>query len=159
MRCLFRRKRFFIAKAQIGGSPPDGHSVLRPRPRSSVGDVVPLGLISKRYHGPTKSILSKLFLAIHLCVEMKNKREIDRRANARAPTEKLNFTKHLVGFWQDLEDNQHWKYRVLGNKFKSIMRRSGYQPASFDFQNLPPRKFTGPQPGCGSLSREVFSFV
>ncbi len=70
-------------------------------------------MISKRYHGPTKSILSKLFLAIHLCVEMKNKREIDRRANARAPTEKLNLTKHLVGLWRDLEDNQHWKYDEL----------------------------------------------
>src|SRR5258707_1406076 len=44
---------------------------------------------------------------------MKNKREIDRRANARAPIEKLNFTKHLVGFWPDLEDNQHWKYDEL----------------------------------------------
>src|SRR5258706_1922259 len=44
---------------------------------------------------------------------MKNKREIDRRANARVPIEKLNFTKHLVGFWQDLEDNQHWKYDEL----------------------------------------------
>jgi len=28
-----------------------------------------------------------------------------------------------------------------------------------DSQNLPPRKFTGPQPGCGSLSRKVSSFV
>jgi hypothetical protein len=39
---------------------------------------------------------------------MKNKRalEIDRRANVRAPSEKLNFTKHLVGFWRDLEDYQ-----------------------------------------------------
>jgi hypothetical protein len=43
---------------------------------------------------------------------MKNKPapEIDRRANFRAPSEKLNFTKHLVGFWRDLEDNQRWKY-------------------------------------------------
>jgi hypothetical protein len=44
---------------------------------------------------------------------MKNKREIDRRANARAPTEKLNLTKHLVGLWRDLEANQHWKYDEL----------------------------------------------
>jgi hypothetical protein len=46
-------------------------------------------------------------------VLMKNKREIDRRANARAPTEKLNLTKHLVGLWRDLEDNQHWKFDEL----------------------------------------------
>jgi hypothetical protein len=44
---------------------------------------------------------------------MKNKREIDRRATARAPSEKLNFTKHFVGLWRDLEDNQHWKYGEL----------------------------------------------
>src|SRR5258708_29107147 len=44
---------------------------------------------------------------------MKNQREIDRRANALAPIEKLNFTKHLVGFWPDLEDNQHWKHDEL----------------------------------------------
>jgi len=46
---------------------------------------------------------------------MKNKRalEIDRRANFRASSEKLNLTKHLVGFWQDLEDNLHWKYDEL----------------------------------------------
>jgi hypothetical protein len=50
---------------------------------------------------------------------MKNKRalEIDRRANVRALSEKLNFTKHLVGFWRDLErdleDNLHWKYDAL----------------------------------------------
>jgi hypothetical protein len=46
---------------------------------------------------------------------MKNKRalEIDRRANFRALSEKLNFTKHLVGFWRDLEDNQRWKYDEL----------------------------------------------
>jgi hypothetical protein len=36
---------------------------------------------------------------------MKNKRalEIDRRANARASSEKSTFTKHLVGFWRDLD--------------------------------------------------------
>ena len=47
--------------------------------------------------------------------EMKNKRapEIDRRANVRASSEKINLTKHLVGFWRDLEDNQHWKYDEL----------------------------------------------
>jgi hypothetical protein len=46
---------------------------------------------------------------------MKNKRalEVDRRANSRASSEKLNFTKHLVGFWRDLEDNQRWKYEEL----------------------------------------------
>ena len=46
---------------------------------------------------------------------MKNKPapEIDRRANFRASSEKLNFTKHLVGFWRDLEDNQPWKYDEL----------------------------------------------
>jgi hypothetical protein len=43
---------------------------------------------------------------------MKHKRalEIDRRANVRASSEKLNFTKHLIGFWRDLEDNHRWKY-------------------------------------------------
>ena len=46
---------------------------------------------------------------------MKNKRalEIDRRPNARASSEKSTFTKHLVGFWRDLEDNQCWKYNEL----------------------------------------------
>jgi hypothetical protein len=46
---------------------------------------------------------------------MKNKRapEIDRRANVRASSEKLNFTKHLVGFSRDIEDNQRWKYDEL----------------------------------------------
>src|SRR5260221_14684697 len=44
---------------------------------------------------------------------MKNKSEIDRRANARAPTEKLNLHKHLVGLWRGLEDNQHWKFDEL----------------------------------------------
>jgi hypothetical protein len=49
------------------------------------------------------------------CTEMKNKRalEIDRRANLRASSEKFNLTKHLVGFWRDLEDNQHWKHDEL----------------------------------------------
>jgi hypothetical protein len=38
---------------------------------------------------------------------MKNKPalEINRRANFRASSEKFNFTKHLVGFWRDLEDS------------------------------------------------------
>src|ERR1700687_5472809 len=55
------------------------------------------------------------FLRFIFCAEMKNKRalEIDRRANFRASSEKLNFTKHLVGFWRDFEDNQHWKYDEL----------------------------------------------
>jgi hypothetical protein len=44
---------------------------------------------------------------------MKNKREIDPRANARAPSEDLNFTKQFVGLWRDLEDNHHWKYDEL----------------------------------------------
>ena len=46
---------------------------------------------------------------------MKHKRalEIDRRANFRASSEKLNFSKHLVGFWRDLEDNQRWEYDPL----------------------------------------------
>jgi hypothetical protein len=26
---------------------------------------------------------------------------------------KVNFTKHLVGVWRDLEDNQSWKYDEL----------------------------------------------
>jgi hypothetical protein len=39
---------------------------------------------------------------------MKSERalEIDRRANVRASSEKLNLTKHLVGFWRDLKDYQ-----------------------------------------------------
>src|ERR1700720_4425230 len=55
------------------------------------------------------------FLRFIFCTEMKNKRalEIDRRANFRASSEKLNFTKQLVGFWRDLEDNQRWKYDEL----------------------------------------------
>jgi hypothetical protein len=44
---------------------------------------------------------------------MKNKRESDGRPNVRAPSESLNFTEHLIGFWRDLEDNQHWKYDEL----------------------------------------------
>jgi hypothetical protein len=46
---------------------------------------------------------------------MKNKRalEIDRPANVHAASEKIDFTKHLVGFWRDLEDNQRWKYDEL----------------------------------------------
>jgi hypothetical protein len=46
---------------------------------------------------------------------MKHKRtlEIDKRANVRAPSDKLKFTKHLVGFCRDLEDNQRWKYDQL----------------------------------------------
>jgi hypothetical protein len=50
---------------------------------------------------------------------MKNKRAlpIDRRANFRAWSEKPSFTKHLAGFWRDLErdlnDNPHWKYDEL----------------------------------------------
>jgi hypothetical protein len=58
---------------------------------------------------------------------MKNKREIDRRANARAPTEKLNFTKHSVGFWQDLEDNQHWKYaEFFWSRRPRLLPATGY---------------------------------
>jgi hypothetical protein len=46
---------------------------------------------------------------------MKNKRalEIDRPANVHAASEKIDFTKHLVEFWRDLEDNQRWKYDEL----------------------------------------------
>ena len=46
---------------------------------------------------------------------MKKKRalEIDRCANFHASSKKLNFTKHLAGFWRDLEDNQRWKYGEL----------------------------------------------
>src|SRR5260221_5407112 len=74
-----------------------------------------MGLISDRYHRATKSILSELFLRFIFYTEMKNKRalEIDRRANIRASSEKSNFSRHLVGFWRDLEDNQRWKYDEL----------------------------------------------
>ena len=50
---------------------------------------------------------------------MKNKPApaIDRRVNSHASSEKPNLTKHLVGFWRDLdrdlEDNLHWKYDEL----------------------------------------------
>jgi hypothetical protein len=46
---------------------------------------------------------------------MKNKQalETDRGANVRASSEKVNFTKHLVRFWRDLEDKQDWKYDEL----------------------------------------------
>ena len=59
------------------------------------------------------------FLPSIFCTKMKNKRalEINRRANFRASSEKFNFTKHLVGFWRDLErdleDKLHWKYDEL----------------------------------------------
>ena len=38
--------------------------------------------------------------------------EIDRRVNVRASSEKFTFSKHLVAFWRDLEDNQR-NSRVL----------------------------------------------
>jgi|SRR5271166_3671283 len=38
-----------------------------------------------------------------------------RRDTKRHVCSKMNtlFTKHLGGFWRDLEDNQHWKYAEL----------------------------------------------
>src|ERR1700730_1089719 len=53
-------------------------------------------------------IIQALFCDSSFATEMKNKPalEIDRRANFRAPSEKLNLTKHLVGFWRDLEDKR-----------------------------------------------------
>ena len=53
---------------------------------------------------PNRYYLS-FFLRFIFCTEMKNKRalEIDRRGNARASSEKSTFTKHLVGFWRDLD--------------------------------------------------------
>jgi hypothetical protein len=55
------------------------------------------------------------FFKIHLCLEMKNKRalKIDKGAHFRARSEKSNLSKHLVNFWRDLEDDQHWKYDEL----------------------------------------------
>ena len=46
---------------------------------------------------------------------MKSERapEISRRPSARAPSEKFNLTKHLVGVLRDLEDNQRWQYDEL----------------------------------------------
>jgi hypothetical protein len=45
---------------------------------------------------------------------MKNKRALmDRCANFRASLEKLNVSKHLTGFWRDLEDDQRWKFDEL----------------------------------------------
>jgi hypothetical protein len=60
-------------------------------------------------------IIQAFYCDSSFATEMKNKRvpEIDRRANFRAPSEKPDLTKHLVGFWRDLEDNQHWKYEEL----------------------------------------------
>src|ERR1700730_9425857 len=68
-----------------------------------------MGLIPERHHGATKSILSKLFLRFIFCTEMKSEQapDIDRRLNVHTQSEKLNFTKQLVGFRRDLEDNQH----------------------------------------------------
>jgi ATP adenylyltransferase/5',5'''-P-1,P-4-tetraphosphate phosphorylase II len=63
---------------------------------------------------------------------MKNERalEIDRRANVRPSSEKLNFTKHLVGLWRDLEDNQRDNLSTARResssstpKEQSVMRR------------------------------------
>jgi hypothetical protein len=73
-----------------------------------------MGPISERYHRGIKSILSKSFLRFIFCTEMKSERapEINRRLNVRTPSQKLNFTKHLVGFWRDLEDTQR-NSRVL----------------------------------------------
>ena len=53
---------------------------------------------------------SKILLS--LCAEMKNERapEIHKGRNDRAWSESFNFTKHLVGVWRDLEDDQSWKY-------------------------------------------------
>src|SRR6202047_4012479 len=67
-----------------------------------------MGLISERYHQATKSILSKSFLRFIFCTKMKSERapEINRPLNLRAPSETLNFTKQLVGFWRDLEDKR-----------------------------------------------------
>jgi hypothetical protein len=39
--------------------------------------------------------------------------EIGRCPNIRAPSKKVNFTKHLVGVLRDIEDNQGWKYDEL----------------------------------------------
>jgi hypothetical protein len=36
-----------------------------------------------------------------------------RRPNIRAPSKKVNFTKHLVGVLRDIEENQIWKYDEL----------------------------------------------
>jgi hypothetical protein len=46
---------------------------------------------------------------------MKSERapEINRRPNIRAPSETFHLTKHLVGIWRDLGDNQRWKYDEL----------------------------------------------
>jgi hypothetical protein len=45
---------------------------------------------------------------------MKNKRAlIDKRGNSRASLELPNVSKHLTGFWRDLEDDQRWKYDEL----------------------------------------------
>jgi hypothetical protein len=46
--------------------------------------------------------------------EMKNKRRlIEKYGNPVASSEKLNVSKHLTGFWRDLEDDQRWKYDEL----------------------------------------------
>jgi hypothetical protein len=64
---------------------------------------------------PLNRYYPSFFLRFIFYTEMKNKRalEIDRRANICASPEKSNFSRHLVGFWRDLEDNQRWKYDEL----------------------------------------------
>ena len=43
---------------------------------------------------------------------MKSERipENNRQPSVGGPSEKFNFTKHLVRFWRDLQDDQCWKY-------------------------------------------------
>ncbi|HZC34604.1 MAG TPA: hypothetical protein VE242_03265 [Chthoniobacterales bacterium] len=38
---------------------------------------------------------------------------INGRPKVCVPSQKRNFTKHLVGIWRDLEDNPRWKYEEL----------------------------------------------
>jgi hypothetical protein len=40
-------------------------------------------------------------------------KRIGRRPKIRGPSEKVNFTRHLVGVLRDIEDNQSWKYDEL----------------------------------------------
>src|SRR5580704_11211587 len=54
------------------------------------------------------------FVADSPFAEMKNKRGlIEKPGNFRASLEKLNVSKHLTGFWRDLDDDQSPIQRIL----------------------------------------------
>jgi hypothetical protein len=71
-------------------------------------------LVPERYHSATKVVVSKLPFTIYLTIEMKSDPDPEMgRPNIRASSKKVNLTKHLVGVFRDIEDNQSWKYDEL----------------------------------------------